>query len=314
MKNKNKNIKISYLIDIKEYINGYEIINSQLGFDNKIYILLVDRIPERINDGMFVQTKTKEKFQYKILIVENENVIEVNLYNQQYNFSFVQPIKENRLLIVGARARFYKENKYDLNAKIFDFDGVLQKEIFLGDGIQNVQTTLEGDIWVSYFDEGVFGNFGWDNPVGKTGLNSFNSEGKLDYSNENADICDCYALNVINKNEIWFYYYSDFLLGKIEKEEITFYNPSISGATGFSKDNEYFLFDGGYNNRDKYILLLINKSGVFIKKCEISFKDEENIKINSRDIDFRGDKLILRNKTKLYSISISYLLNVLEKE
>ncbi|WP_176444820.1 hypothetical protein [Paenibacillus herberti] len=41
------------------------------------------------------------------------------------------------------------------------------REFLLGDGIQSVQVTDKGIIWTSYFDEGVFGNNGWDKPIGE---------------------------------------------------------------------------------------------------------------------------------------------------
>ncbi len=62
---------------------------------------------------------------------------------------------------MDARAELRKDGTYDLNGRVFGPDGALRREFLLGDGIQDVQTTAEGDIWVSRFDEGVYGNLGW---------------------------------------------------------------------------------------------------------------------------------------------------------
>jgi hypothetical protein len=44
-----------------------------------------------------------------------------------------------------------------------------QGEVF-GDDIAHVQATDTGEIWVGYFDEGVYGNYGWGSsrlPIGR---------------------------------------------------------------------------------------------------------------------------------------------------
>ena len=81
-------------------------------------------------------------------------------------------------------------------------------------GIEDVQVTESGIIWTSYFDEGVFGNRGWNDPIGKNGLVAWNGLGEKIYeflpTTELGEICDCYALNVISDREVWLYYYTEF--------------------------------------------------------------------------------------------------------
>ena len=60
--------------------------------------------------------------------------------------------------------------------------GELRRQFVLGDGIKHVQTTAAGDIWVGYFDEGVYGNYGWGNdpdsePIGADRAGSLRSLG-----------------------------------------------------------------------------------------------------------------------------------------
>jgi hypothetical protein len=100
------------------------------------------------------------------------------------------------------------------NTQIFDRTmNHIVRTLDLGDASNQIQTTENGQIWVSYFDEGVFGN-----GIGKEGLVCFDSEGRANFKYaEFADkfnlpsIDDCYALNV-DKNEVWVCYYSDFPL------------------------------------------------------------------------------------------------------
>jgi len=39
-------IKIEPYLDISEYRNGFQVVSASIGFDDNIYILLIDEIPE----------------------------------------------------------------------------------------------------------------------------------------------------------------------------------------------------------------------------------------------------------------------------
>jgi hypothetical protein len=286
------------LFDISVYIQGFQIVSASIGFDDNIYILLIDETPERI-DGMFVQSKTQNAHTYKVLTVGKDFVSELPIYNQRFNYHFVQPFNNDKLLLVGARTRYFNKDKYELNGKLFDLNGVLLKEILLGDGIQSLQVSKNGTIWTGYFDEGVFGNYGWDNPIGASGLIAWNIDGEKIFSNSRANICDCYALNVISDHDVWFYYYSDFKLCNIKDSEIQFFNPGISGSSGFIKYDSYYLFDKGFGKHDKYAFL---KSGSFKEQFSIEFTNKDGNKIQSSIRDFRSDKLLLVDNEHVYDV------------
>src|SRR5262249_21153055 len=88
----------------------------------------------------------------------------------------VQPLPGNRFLAVAARCRWRPEGP-DRNALVYDPDGAVVAEYTYGDGIENVLTTPSGNAWVGYFDEGVYGNYGWGvpgpEPLGSCGLARF---------------------------------------------------------------------------------------------------------------------------------------------
>jgi hypothetical protein len=103
-----------------------------------------------------------------------------------------------------------------------DASGAARSQIELGDAIESIQTTTDGRIWVSYFDEGVFGN-----GIGRQGLVCFNSSGKdlfkyADFAEQNdlPMICDCYALNVDVSGDVWFNYYTDFPLVRLHEYKL----------------------------------------------------------------------------------------------
>ncbi|MFZ5987722.1 MAG: hypothetical protein ACOYWZ_11435 [Bacillota bacterium] len=299
--------------DIKEHLDGYKIVCIAIGADNGYYILAVNNIPSRIN-GMFPQIQTSTLHNYKVLIVQWDNVYTVNIDNKKWNYHLVQPTGNDRLLLACARSRYYGRNKYDLNGKIFDLNGNLIKEFLLGDGIQDMKVTDKNVIWTSYFDEGVFGNYGWHNPIGSYGLRSWNQEGESIYIHNNTDshfICDCYALNVVSDNEVWFYYYTDLLLGKIKGEKVDYFDPKLSGADGFLIYDRYVLFRGGYDKRDEYRLFEFGKGGNLKETRLITFTDENDKIIAADNFDCRGSRLLLRVGSKLYSID---LVDIIWKE
>ncbi len=303
---KNVKFQVNMIRDLYEYLEDYQIVSVSIGPDYGYYILSVNNIPPRI-DGMFPQTQTTTLQNYKVIILQWDSVYTVNIENQEWNYHFVQPIGNKGLLLACARSEYYSKDKYDLNGKIFNFDGVLIKEFLLGDGIQDLKVTNRNDIWTSYFDEGVFGNYGWDNPIGTCGLRAWNQDGEPVYTYNNYGsnfICDCYALNVVNENEVWFYYYTDFLLGRINKEKISYYDPKLSGADGFLIYDKYVLFRGGYDKRDEYHLLEFIKIDKLKDSKIITFIDETGEVIMANDIDCRGSRLLLRVGTKLYTMDL----------
>lgn len=303
---KNVRYNVNLICDLKEYLDDYEIVSISIGADNGYYILAVNSVLPRI-DGMFPQTQTTTFQNYKVIILKWDNVFTVNIDNQEWNYHFVQPVGNDRVLLVCARSKYYGQNKYDLNGKIFDLNGVVVNELLLGDGIQDIKVTVKNIIWTSYFDEGVFGNYGWDNPIGACGLRAWNKEGESVFSYNNLGdnfICDCYAINVVNDNEVWFYYYDEFLLGKINDNQIEYYDPKLSGADGFLIYDRYVLFRGGYGKQDEYHLLEFIKGDKLKKNKVITFVDENGEVITANDIDCRGPRLLLRVGTKLYTVDL----------
>jgi len=128
-----------------------------------------------------------------------------------------QPLSDERFLAVGGRCRLTADGP-EQNALVIGADGGIVAEFCLGDGINDLQTTPTGRIWVSYNDEGVFGNYGWGDsdgtpPLGRSGLVRWFNEGDREFEFTPPaglpSIADCYALNVVGE-EAWACYYTDF--------------------------------------------------------------------------------------------------------
>ena len=141
-------------------------------------------------------------------------VLRVGPTDKQYNFAQLLPGR--KWLLVEARAT----RDRGPNADVVNEKGLIVTSLFLGDGIENVQVASSGDIWVGYFDEGVYGG----GQLEHSGLVCFDLQGnpKLRFFPEIVDsfamppVDDLYALNVCRNGETWCCYYSDFPLVKLK--------------------------------------------------------------------------------------------------
>ena len=244
---------------IKKYNHSFdEYVTMQIGFDGNVYILFNKNIPERI-DGMFVPTESNSNYSVLLLQIDwnEEKIINEKYYDlgvQKMNYSFVQPISEG-LLLVSSRCRFNKGNPEN-NAAIVDFNGNIIDEFCLGDGISHCFVHPDLGIVIGYFDEGVFGNYGWNNPLGACGVRVWGRGGQ-DIWQADKNIYDCYAMNISETGTIWYYYYDELQLvnasinNSCERE----YVPEIDGAVSLiiSKDNLTIMMDKGYDANDEFV-------------------------------------------------------------
>jgi hypothetical protein len=182
---------------------------------------------------------------------------DIELRDLSAAFSLVQLLPEGKILVVSSRCRRFNDGTQELNAWIYDATGALHDQFLLGDGIQHVQCDKSGNIWVGYFDEGVYGNFGWGStggaaPIGAAGLVCFNTKGETLWEYQPVSgtdfISDVYALNVFG-NEAWVYYYTDFPIVRIKGDRSTeAWTTKTSGGHAFAVGHGKILLFGGYNN------------------------------------------------------------------
>lgn len=310
--------QLSPLFKIPKKYNDFELVNISIGRDNAIYILLVDIKPALDGEG-FVKVGTKKKHNYKVLICVDEFISEIDIpdqkwnNNQKWNYHYVQPIGNNNLLLVCGRSAKRSKEDFDLNAAIFDYDGKEQKRFLLGDGIQDVQVTSEDIIWTSYFDEGVFGNYGWgNNPIGKSGLVSWDKEGKMLSEQKDFRIYDCYALNVDEKN-IWFYYYDEFKLVHMYGDKHKDYKVGTNGSDGFAISDKTVLMRGGYEERNSYLLAHLLKDGTIHREGQVEFFDENEDKIETNLFSNRKGVFVFFWKEAIYKVDVKEVLALLKR-
>lgn len=113
----------------------------------------------------------KEKRHLKVCIKENKLIIK-----QKIDFPVIRWINDSSFIVINSRIERERDNVF-----IYSITGELSKVFHGGDAIQDVVVSKKG-IWISYFDEGVFGR-----GLSTEGLVLFDFDGKPLYKyNANA--------------------------------------------------------------------------------------------------------------------------------
>ena len=163
----------------------------------------------------------------------------------------VQPLPDDTWLVVGARCQAGSDGALEPNAFVHGADGAPARAFALGDGIRDVSVTRDGDVWVSYFDEGVFAGDGVTPAVGAPGIVRFDTDGRVRWAfrppPDGPSIDDCYAMNV-TADAVWAYHYSDFPLVRIDgRGAVRSWPSGVQGASAIAVDGDHVVFAGGYD-------------------------------------------------------------------
>lgn len=124
--------------------------------------------------------------------------------------SKIQPLHNGDVLVVGDRCAWSADDGAQINARVFDATGKLQREGVLGDGIAHAVVDSAGRIWTGYFDEGIFGNLGWGwgdgpKPLGSAGVVRWTADFERDWTYRAVEkhwFADCETLNVDDET-VW---------------------------------------------------------------------------------------------------------------
>lgn len=210
------------------------------------------------------------------------------------------------LLLASARCRYISESNIEKNAHLYSVDGSFVESFVIGDGIEDIKIDQKQNIWISYGDEGVYGNYGWDEPFGVDGLICLNKDKKIVSryrpSKEHNRIDDCYAMTIDTMGSTWFYYYSEFVLCCIDNNGLDYFTPQISGVSNILVSNDFLILDEGYSKKDSYVVFEKNRMKQISK---IFFEDENGEKLGQGFKYFSDSKGLIINKNKVYFFDLS---------
>jgi hypothetical protein len=237
-----KDPQASRSLDVPALPSGWEVAAMGIGPQFEVLILAADAPFEtRREVGRVSRYRV-----YRLAQESTEESLELTA-PARAAYMFVQPMGEDVLLVASTAYEGLERN-----AHLWSWDGHLVASLSLGDGIEDVQVTASSEIWVSYFDEGVFSD------RGEPGLACFDKGGERIFAYTDLDnrdgvppIDDCYALNVVSSNEVWLYYYSAFPLVRLVDKRVAGIWPRAPGlgAHAFAVGERSVLFAGDYGDR-----------------------------------------------------------------
>ena len=212
------------------------------------WLTLQGPLDMRSENGMFPKLHAEEPNQYAVCRQTPTGIVDLNVETKTTrNLHFVRAAGEDdHLLLIAGRTK----GTSDCNARLFTRDGALVREFDVGDAIQHVDVTANGELFVSYFDEGM------GTPLGDQGLNQFDLDGNQVWGynrqvSEDLEIFDCYAMNIEDANSVYVCPYTEFHVVRsgIHREVEDMGKAPIAGARALAISDRYVLFFGGYDNR-----------------------------------------------------------------
>lgn len=245
-------IQATLLADLRPALEGWaDPVAYGVGYDGAVFAAARERSTEGLYvDGMFPKSRFDRPIDYRVVRSEGGHVRTVTVRDVPLVVSFVQPFPGG-VLLVGARCRWRPEGP-EQNAFVVNWNGEVVRRFTIGDGVQDVRVTADGRVWASYFDEGVFGNYGWGNPgpapIGSTGLVEFDGTGAVRFTYDAAEartdsICDAYAINLADDGSIWVYFYTEFPIVRVGAAGYRTWKLGIAGAGALAvRDGQALLF------------------------------------------------------------------------
>lgn len=298
--------------------DGFKAASVAVGIDGYAIRLLVREedapalvaTTEQPGWASFPKTHTDGPYPSIVSISGASETREIRLSGLAATFVKLELLPEGEALIVASRCYRNRDGHYELNARVYGQDGKEKRAFLLGDGINHVQRDAQGNIWVAYFDEGVYGNFGWQHdggPPGAAGLSCFTQNGRKIWDfhpPEGFDhISDCYALNVSGSGT-WAYYYTDFPIAFIDPDwHIRAWKTQTSGARTFAVGSGNVLLYGGYGDRHTSCSLLRLGHDVAESIAEVDLILPDKVDLTEATVIGRGKELHVFSNNDWYVFS-----------
>lgn len=232
--------------------------------------------------GSFPRARMDSSKRFRLLRESGGSVQSIDLPSLDIAFLKIDMFPDGRLLLAATRCNWRSETDYDLNGIVFDPRTGQANPILFGDGISDLQIDDRGRIWIAYFDEGIFGNYGWGHPgpapVGQAGLVCFSGLGEKiwEFPNDAGPaIYDCYALNVAGA-EAAIVSYPDFPICKINGEfQLTSKRTKLRGRHAFALSEAEILFSGQYGDPPDvaYIGRLDREEIILVRQARLLMPD-----------------------------------------
>ncbi|WP_317057695.1 hypothetical protein [Roseovarius rhodophyticola] len=249
--------------------------------------------------GIFPKSRSASDLDFSLVVQSGAGAETIKLPAMNITFPYVDQFSDGGSLLVGARSSWRSKEDFDLNGALIERGAKTAKRVCFGDGIEDVGIDCTDRIWISYFDEGVFGNFGWSHPgptgLGAGGVNCFDRTGELlwQHNREEASehIDDCYAMNV-SPLGVWFYFYTAFKVARVTDDfSVEYIETPIGGSHSFVTDGHRFVFSSQYREPDTTFHATNLYKGKLVHRRKLSLSLPAGINADEIKMRARGNKL-----------------------
>jgi hypothetical protein len=274
------------LLGVSSQFKEFEVRTLNIDRDNNIVLFAISEA----NKSSIIYYDRKSSTTEYISVEENVNPEEV---------LFIQLIGVKDWVLIVRR----DEEEQDF-AVILNDKGKVRQKFVVGAGIAHCQVDKDDNIWISYFDEGVFGDFA----IGENGIVAFNVEGEVVFNQYDEfvekynvpPIDDCYAMNVVD-GEVWLCYHSECPLVQLKDKkfhQLWEVEEYVGRPIGFALRGNDVLFVTTDNELVSYSLLT-NETHYF------SVVNEHNEEICFNHCFGRGSVLYVQTDDSLYYLDLT---------
>ncbi|UYQ65698.1 hypothetical protein [Streptomyces peucetius] len=224
-----------------------------------------------------------------VVTVDDGRVQETHLSAVTARHPLLDALPDGGFVVADARRRGRADH-----VQIFDTLGRTSWAFAVGDGIEHLLADESGDLWVGYFDEGVFG----DDALGHAGLRRWSSTGEplweLPPSTAGGCMADCYALNV-HRGEAWAYYYTDFPLVRVRADgSVRVWDSPVAGAKATAVHSGAVAFFGGYGQEQDRLVLCTPAERTAAPYLHSTLVRPDGSPVGRRRVVARGSRLFVQ--------------------
>jgi hypothetical protein len=306
-----KKLRARPLIDLRTRLDGWsDPVVYGVGLDGAVYACARrsdEVLVERSSGAIFPKSRLQEPTDWLLLRWHAGEIRQLVHRAESMAISHIQPLPRDGLLLASARCR-WREGGAERNAMALDWSGRELDRFTLGDGIEDVRVAPDGTIWTSYFDEGVFGNYGWGNrgpiPIGAPGLVAFTPEGEvaLSYDAECAGtdrICDVYAMTITAPGDVWVYFYTEFPIVRIHCGEYRTWSLGTGGAKALAVQDERVFLLGDYREPSLGRIVHLGDAGEATVAEEVTVVDPLGKALDRGSAMGVGDRILLMSDRRV---------------
>jgi hypothetical protein len=293
-----KNVCLKPIFSSKDIGNDLIFINCTLGYNGNINLLFADKTYDylksrkrnismpmdeepvyKIVNSFKIVPETSQN--YKLFILEENKTLELN--NKNINYTHGLQIDSDKYCLACHSKTDAFKNSIAKNCEIFDFNGKLLNEFAIGTGINDIQTNIKNELWISYSDNGIYwsdDNDGTWSHIERNGLNCFDINGNIIYSYDRSNLIidSCDSLNVYSDSEILINIYSGSVESWFAFAKIN--NKKVEKILGWTPSTKFMASLGN-------LLLIENKDGIGDDiKSKFSLVDIEKFKYEDINCEF----------------------------